>query len=429
MRPAAAPKEPAAAERPVGPLALLALGVNGIVGVGIFFVPADLAAKAPASGSILVFAATALALAPVAATFAVLGRRFDRDGGPVVFARAAFGEHAAFMVGWVAYVSAIASTSATCAGLAAAVAPSLGLGGPAGLRAATAALVTGLALAVATGIRVSARTWTALTVLKLIPLLLLVACFAAAGRPSLPPLPADAAWVPAALTATFALQGFEIVPVIAGQARGAARAVPAATLGSLALAALLYVGLQAACVAALPQLAASAAPLADAAAVYGGPALQRLVLAGTSVSALGITFGMMVTTPRYLTALAQGGALGRGLDAMNARGVPARALLATWALVSLLVQLSARSELFNLSATAVLIQFVSAAAALAALALRRERGLRRLHLVPAAAAAAVGLVIVAAGASPREAAAAAAAIAAGLALRWAAGRARPRPQR
>ena len=59
--------------RPVGPLSLLALGVNGIVGVGIFFVPADLARRAPGMGSVCVFAATALALCPVAFCYAALG--------------------------------------------------------------------------------------------------------------------------------------------------------------------------------------------------------------------------------------------------------------------------------------------------------------------------------------------------------------------
>src|SRR6185436_12018704 len=122
----AAPSPPSE-RRPVGPLALLALGVNGIVGVGIFFAPADIAQRAPGGASVLVFVLTALALVPVALAFAVLGSRFGEDGGPVVFARAAFGEAPAFLVGWIAYVSAIASSSAVNVGLATALAPQLGL--------------------------------------------------------------------------------------------------------------------------------------------------------------------------------------------------------------------------------------------------------------------------------------------------------------
>src|SRR5947208_3309394 len=232
--------------RPVGLVSLLALGVNGIVGVGIFFVPADLARRPPGMGSVVVFGATALALSALA-VFAV--------------------------------------------GLLLSPAP-----------AAAPALF----------------------------------------RPS-------ASWLAAGLVAMFALQGFEIVPVIAGHVRSPARAIPVATIGSLALAAVLYVILQAACIRALPGLAASRAPLAETAAVLGGPLLFRAVAAGTTVSALGIAFAMMVTTPRYLSALAEGGRVALGLDSMSARGVPSRALLVTWALVVLLLQSGSRAELFALS--------------------------------------------------------------------------------
>ena len=102
--------------RPVGAVQLLALGLNGIVGVGIFFAPASVAASAPGLGAVAVFALTGFALLPAAVTFATLGRRFDEDGGPVVFARAAFGERVSFLVGWVAYVSALFSTAAVSVG-------------------------------------------------------------------------------------------------------------------------------------------------------------------------------------------------------------------------------------------------------------------------------------------------------------------------
>ena len=294
--------------RPVGPLQLLALGVNGVVGVGIFFAPASVAASAPGLGAVAVFALTGFALLPAAVTFATLGRRFDEDGGPVVFARAAFGERVSFLVGWVAYVSALFSTAAVSVGLTRAILGGLGVDTGLVARAAPALLVTLLAAVVASGLRLSARVWTSLTALKLLPLVLLVLAFALAwGRfPAPAAATLDAGWWRAALTVVFACQGFEIVPVIAGQVRASSRAVPFATLGSLALAIGLYLALVLACVTALPTLASSTAPLAETAGVLGGDGLARLVAAGTSVSALGISFGMMVTTPRYLSALAAG---------------------------------------------------------------------------------------------------------------------------
>ena len=143
--------------RPVGAVQLLALGLNGIVGVGIFFVPAAVAGSAPGLGAVAVFALTGLALLPAALTFATLGRRFDEDGGPVVFARAAFGDRVSFLVGWVAYVSALFSTAAVVVGLTLTMLPALGIGGGLASRAAPAILVTVLAAVVASGLRLSAR--------------------------------------------------------------------------------------------------------------------------------------------------------------------------------------------------------------------------------------------------------------------------------
>jgi basic amino acid/polyamine antiporter, APA family len=404
--------------RPVGTLQLLALGLNGIVGVGIFFVPASVAASAPGLGGVVVFALTGLALLPAALTFAVLGRRFDEDGGPVVFARAAFGDRVSFLVGWVAYVSALFSTAAVAVGLTRATLPALGLTGGLVARAAPALLVTLLAAVVASGLRLSARVWTGLTAAKLLPLVLLVGAFALAW--SRFPAPVAAApgpgWFRAALTVVFACQGFEIVPVIAGQVRASSRAVPFATVGSLGLAMALYVALVLACVTALPALASSAAPLAETAGVLGGASLARLVAAGTSVSALGITFGMLVTTPRYLSALASGQRTLFDLDRTSAKGVPMRALGVTWVVVAAIVSLGELGELFALSSIAVLMQFGTSALALLVLAGRRERGLRPLQAWPAVPTLAVAAALVVSGATAREAFVAAGAVLLGLGL-------------
>jgi amino acid transporter len=390
--------------RPIGTLQLLALGVNGIVGVGIFFVPAAVAASAPGFGTVWVFGLTGLALLPVAFAFAILGSRFDEDGGPVVFARAAFGKDFSALVGWVTYVSAFFSAAAVLVGLTQANAAKLGLEGPLERRLAALALLTVIVLVVASGLRLSAWIWTSLTVLKLAPLLLLVAAWAAWSGPETPPEPAQVStgWLRAGLTAMFALQGFEIVPVIAGQVRSSARAIPVATVGSLVLATLLYVGLAWACVVAVPDLASSAAPLVDAAGVLGGTVLAGLVDVGTSVSAGAIAFAMLVTTPRYLSSMAAGEGGMWGLDRVAGDGVPRRALVVTWLLVGVFVSAGELGELFALSSLAVLMQFGVTAASLLALAWRRERGLRPRDAWPAPLTLLVGLTLAGLGATARE---------------------------
>ena len=63
--------------------------------------------------------------------------------------------------------------------------------------------------------------------------------------------------------------------------------MPLATVTSLLFAGVLYVALHAACLAALPDLAKHDLPLADAAGVFGGPALRSAVIGATSLSASG----------------------------------------------------------------------------------------------------------------------------------------------
>jgi amino acid transporter len=419
------------APRAVGTFQLLALGVNGIVGVGIFFVPAAVAATAPGFGTVWVFALTGLVLLPTAFAFARLGSRFDEDGGPVVFARAAFGEGFSVLVGWITYVSAFFSTAAVLAGLTQAVLAMIGVEGELVRRLAGLGMLSVITLIVLSGLRLSAWLWTGLTILKLAPLLLLLVAWWAYTGPTVSPAPAvpGVGWLRAGLVAMFACQGFEIVPVIAGQVRSSARAVPRATVGSLVLSVTLYVGLAWACVVALPDLAASATPLVDAAGVLGGARLSTIVYLGTSISAFGICFGMIVTTPRYLSSMAAGAGGLFGLDRVAADGVPRRALAVTWLLVAVFLGVGELGELFALSSLTVLMQFGVTAAALLALALRREHGLRPRDAWPAPLTLLVAVTLAGFGATAREGVVALAAVLVGVAVLRLARRSRPVPPR
>jgi amino acid transporter len=362
--------------RALGVWSLLALGVNGIVGVGIFFTPNLVASFVPGTQGVWAYALTLLALLPVAVTYARLGARFDRDGGPYVWACAAFGPGAGFVVGFAAYASAVLSTSAVLAGLGEYISPLLGFGGQKQVFSLLAAML--FAAIVAAGLKPSAWVWSSLTVLKLLPLLLLVAAFLAGGRAaptSAPPLLPAPSWSRAVLLIVFAMQGFEIVPVPGSQVRSPKRAIPIATIGSLVLCAGLYMLIHWACVRSLGDLAASEAPLVAAARALGGFRLAGVVSLGTNISALGIAFGMMAMTPRYLAALESSA----GKIALSAPGsaaqVPQRALFVTLVLVLILLSWGALSRLFVLSSVAVLFQYSVSVLSLVSLSLKRAHGL------------------------------------------------------
>ncbi|MEZ4232572.1 MAG: APC family permease [Polyangiaceae bacterium] len=409
---------------------LCALGVNGMVGVGIFFAPAKVAALVPGSAGTWVYALTTLAIAPVAACYALLGARFDRDGGPFVWAQAAFGGHVAYAVGWISYVSAVFSTAAVVSGLGQYLGPYLGFVGAANARLFSTLSVMVLGLLVAAGLRLSAWVWNGLTVAKLVPLVALLALGAALWwrgsataasppNPAAAPLdsPASTAWLRASLVALFATQGFEILPVPSGSIRRRSRNLPLAMLASLSFVTLLYMGLHATAVRALPDVARTEAPLVEAANALGGARLDYLVALGTQVSAVGIAFGMFAMTPRYLAALAGPEGLGEWIGRHSGRNVPLPALLITLASSVALVLSGKLESLFVLASMAVLAQFAVSLLALCRLAWRTEHGLVRAHLwlgLPALGS----LGLVARGAERRELLVLFASLALGLLLRY-----------
>ena len=393
------------AKRPLGWVSLLLLGLNGIVGVGIFFAPREVALALPGYTGVLAYLGVGLLLLPTALVFARLGRAFPEDGGPYVYARAAFGPSTAFAVGFASFVSAMFSTATVIVGLVESVRESFGWDTGSVCLSAELILLSVTMLALSRGLRLSAVVWSSITVLKALPLLalpiaavVLAPAHLNALSTAAPRVGLGTGFMAAALPVLFAMQGFEIVPVPAAQVNRARWAVPLATIASLVLATALYAALHAACVAALHDVASFPSPLAAAARIFAGESFFRVVQAAATVSALGITVGMLAMTPRYLAPLGHADAFGGGLDQLSQRAVPLRAFAVTYAL--LVVVLCANTawgsigNLFALSSLAVMLQYAVTAAALVVLAKWRRAGLRPLDAWPAPLSlAACGLLL------------------------------------
>jgi basic amino acid/polyamine antiporter, APA family len=382
------------------------------------------AAAVPGAQGVWVYLAVALLLLPTGLVFARLGRAFPADGGPYLYAKAAFGSTAAFAVGFTTFVSALFSTATVIVGLVENTATDHA--SPIVRCLAELGLLTVLSLALSLGLRLSAITWSAVTVLKAAPLVALpiAAIFAttsSAGLPAASPPGLGRATLGAALPVLFALQGFEVVPLPAAQVKNPERNVPLATVGSLLMASLLYVALQASCVRALPDLAAHELPLADAARVYGGATFYRLMVATTSVSALGIVIGMLAMTPRYLAPLGHRDALGFRLDELSARAVPLRAFGISYLLIFVMLVANAMwgsiGNLLALSSLSVTVQYAVTAMALFKLASQRHAGLSPGDRWPVPFAL-LSCAVLASGSSKLEIPIVAAMVALGILVRW-----------
>src|SRR6185295_12901986 len=181
-----------ALRRALGRWDLTAIGINQVIGGAIFLMPSQVAAQIGA-WSPIAFVLMGLASLTVALCFAEVGSRFDSTGGPYLYTRAAFGRFVAFEVGWMQWFTRAASQASVMAGIAVALGyywPAATVGWPRALLLVGVTSV--LAWVNVRGIRQSAWVVNALTIGKLVPLVIFIIAGLAFIDPShltsLPPL-------------------------------------------------------------------------------------------------------------------------------------------------------------------------------------------------------------------------------------------------
>src|SRR6476659_5714623 len=104
--------------RTLGLFDVICIGLNAIVGSGIFALPDDLY-RAMGPLSPLAFALCAVGLLPVALCYAEAASRVDRTGGPYIYASTAFGPLVGFGVGWMCFANSAFSFAAVASAAAA----------------------------------------------------------------------------------------------------------------------------------------------------------------------------------------------------------------------------------------------------------------------------------------------------------------------
>ena len=293
--------------------------INGMIGAGIFGLPAE-AARLAGALSPWVFAICALLQMPILLCFAQLASYFAGTGGPVLYANAAFGPMAGFQTGWCLYIARMLAFTANLNLLVDSLAYLLGGTIASGLRIVLLFVVCGLlSLVNATGVRGAIRWLSGLTVLKFAPLIALVLFGIPMLHPNVqarPPIDLHGLGE-ATLLVIYVYTGFESGLVVAGEARNPQRDLPRALLAGLAVCAGLYVLIQAVSVATLPSLASSARPLIDVAALLMGPWGALLLTAAATVSVAANLFGSMFSTPRITYRLALDGQLPHWFGAIH----------------------------------------------------------------------------------------------------------------
>ncbi len=297
--------------KPLGFWSCWSLTAGTMIGSGIFLLPAVLAPYGLLSfGGWLISGAGSILLA---LTIGRLAARTTRIGGPYVYTQDAFGDFVGYLSAWgywCSYWLAIPAIAIAFVGYLTVFAPALSESAPLQC-AAGLALIWTLALVNMRGLRETAAAQLVMTVLKLVPLLAIIALGFALGAPSnLPAFNPSGASLPAGLAAcalltTWAFSGLECGALPAANVRDAKRTIPRAVIAGTVAVTLVYLMSTAAVMLLLPPEAVrtSTAPFADAARMFGawGPSL---VAAGALVATAGALNGCIFVAGQLPLAVA-----------------------------------------------------------------------------------------------------------------------------
>jgi len=376
---------------------LVAIAINGIIGAGIFGLPAKVFALI-GPYSVIAFVVCGAIVTLFILCFAEVGSRFEATGGPYLYARAAFGATVSFEIGWLIWLARLTAFAANCNLLV----NYLGYFMPAATNpfwraAIIVSVVIVLALINILGVRHAAIVSNVFTIGKLIPLLVFVAIGLFFINPhafSFTSTPSAGNFAQSVLLLIYAFTGFEMAAIPAGEVRDPREHLPHALLIALAVVAFIYILVQIVCVGTLPELAQSSKPLADAGARFMGTIGGSIISAGAIISIIGNLNILILSGSRIPFAIAEQKQLPSFLMYVHRRfATPYIAIIITSAVMLLLTLKSSFVAALTISAIARLVTYGATCLALVVFRRRADISPARFPVRYGAVIAIVALVL------------------------------------
>lgn len=370
-------------ENKIGLISMILLGINGIIGSGIFLLPGQVMALAR-EGSLLVYGFVALLVLTIAWSFAKCAALFSRNGGAYIYAKEAFGSFIGFEIGIMRWAVGMIAWATLAVAFVTALSA---IWEPALQEPFRSALVLGLIGGLCI-INLLGMNWikplnNIVTIAKLFPLLLFILIGLFLIKPvNFNPVElfhadlSEGAFGAAALLIFYAFSGFENLVVAAGEMDNPKRNLPLAVMIVVAACSSIYLLIQLISMGLLDsQLAKSVTPIADAASVIAGPAGKWFVMCAMLISIGGINIASSFVAPRSAEALANDRMLPQWIAYRGAFGTPIWAILATSLLTGLVAMFGTFAQLATVSVIARFVQYISTC--LAVLVLCREERQKR----------------------------------------------------
>jgi APA family basic amino acid/polyamine antiporter len=384
--------------RGIGRWDLVAIAINGIIGAGIFGLPAKVYALI-GTYSLIAFVACALVVALIIVCFAEVGSRFNDTGGPYLYAREAFNPAVAFEVGWLIWLARVTAFAANCNLL-------INYLSYFWLSANTSAwriviivlVVTALAAINLLGIKQAAIVSNVFTVGKLVPILIFIVAglfFLQPAAYEFGPAPSTGAFSQSVLLLVYAFTGFEMATIPAGEVKDPQKNLPRALLIAISVVAVLYIMIQIVCVGTLPELATSTKPLADAGSRFLGTAGGAIISAGAVISITGNLNILLLSGSRVPFAMAEQKQLPAVVGDIHSRfSTPYVSILITAGLMLFLTLQSSFLTALTISTIARLVTYAATCLALPVFRYRKDAPPAAFRLTAGTAAAVLALVLI-----------------------------------
>jgi len=339
----------------------LAVTVGNTIGGGILRTPGSIAQLLPHETFFVgIWLIGALYALLGANALSELGTMLPRSGGQFIFARHAFGDYAAFVVGWMDWISTCASTAAIGVVLGASISAVFGQPLSLGPHIATA-IVALFTLLLVTGTSVGDGAQRLTSLLKALALMALVAaCLFTRGQPPAPSTTAAvapavtgfAAFLLAAQAVIYTYDGWSAPIYFSEELNNPDRDIPRSMFYGLASVALIYILINIAFVRALPlsTLATSELPAATvASSLFGakGALLVRIVVIVSLPSAVN---ACLLMASRVIFALSRDGLGLPNLTKIGRGGAPSLALVAGAAVTVAFLQTGTFDQIIAIAA-------------------------------------------------------------------------------
>ena len=329
--------------KPLGFWACWSLTVGVMVGSGIFLLPSVLAPFGTLS--FLGWVVTAGGSILIALVFARLSSRITKSGSVYVYSRDAFGDLPGFLIAWsywTSYWVAIPGGAIAFVGYLSVFHPDLSDSRLMQLGIGLVVIWTSILLNIK-GVKEATFVQLVLTVLKLLPLALIIVVGVASGStdnfPDFNPkeLPVFEALATTVLLTLWAFSGMEAGAISAGDVQNPEKTVPRAIVFGTLTVAFIYIGSTAAVMSLVPAevLVNSTAPFADAASLGAwGP---TVIAIGALFATYGSMHGIIYVAGQMPMALAVDRFAPKTFARKNSGGAPFTALLVVGVLASLLL--------------------------------------------------------------------------------------------